>query len=285
MRKFEIIEGTSIFSPDLVATMRHPLVKAASSDAHAKILTQKLYSYLYFTEKLERRTVMPACIHLAEGTAPFDSPSALKRDASKILVDEAHHAECAAELIAQVAASTGEAPRLGYRPSFLTALADAAARANRAGQPFVDLTFVAVSETLITGTLARVPLDPHVNPYVRDVVKDHAQDEARHYACFSDVIHIMWSQLSTRERDAVGPLFAEFIEAFLAPDLAAEVRWLQAAGFDGATARSIVHETFENMSRAQLFREQARPTLTKLRSFGMLDHAPTLDALAERDLL
>ena len=145
MRKFEIIEGTSIFSPDLVATMRHPLVKAASSDAHAKILTQKLYSYLYFTEKLERRTVMPACIHLAEGTAPFDSPSALKRDASKILVDEAHHAECAAELIAQVAASTGEAPRLGYRPSFLTALADAAARANRAGQPFVDLTFVAVS--------------------------------------------------------------------------------------------------------------------------------------------
>lgn len=265
--------------------MTHEAVRNADDAVRHVIETQKLYSYLGFTEKLERRAVIPVCTDIAENLTSFKTPRALQRDASKIVTDEAHHAECAVDLIDQIADVTGEMPVMAPRPEFLNKLEKAKLRFNGVVRHLAEVTFTSVSETLITGTLVKVPEDPAVHPTIRAVIMDHAKDEARHNACFKQVIHIMWDQLDVRERDLVGPLFAEFIEVFLAPDLASEYGWLRAAHFDEATARKILEETYEDLDLAAVYRAQAKQTIAMLRQFGMLDHAATLDALGTRGLL
>jgi hypothetical protein len=285
MRQYVRVEGARSFSKELIALMRHEVVVNADPAVHHVLETQKLYSYLGFTEKLERRAVMPVCVNLAEGEVPFKTPRSLQRDASKIVTDEAHHAECAVELADQIADVTGHMPLALGRPEFLNRLDAAARRFDGADQQLAFVTFTAVSETLITGTLTRVPEDRSVHPVIREVIMDHAHDEARHHACFSDVIRIMWEQLDARQRDVIGPLFAEFVETFLAPDLNTEFIWLRAAGFEQAIARKIIEETYENLDLGAIYREQAKPTIVMLKRFGLLDHAATYDAAARRGLV
>jgi hypothetical protein len=285
MRKYTPVEGARSFSKELIALMRHDIVVKADTAIHHVLETQKLYSYLGFTEKLERRAVMPVCVNLAEGEMPFKTPRSLQRDASKIVTDEAHHAECAVDLTDQIADVTGEMPLVLGRPEFLNKLDAAARRFDGIIQQLAFVTFTAVSETLITGTLTRVPADRAVHPVIREVLMDHARDEGRHQACFSDVIRIMWDQLDVRERDAIGPLFPEFVETFLAPDLNTEFAWLRVAGFDQATARKIIEETYEDLDLSASYRDQARPTISMLKRFGLLDHAATFDAAAKRGLV
>jgi hypothetical protein len=228
---------------------------------------------------------MPVCADIAENETPLNLPYALRRDASKIVTDEAHHAECAVDLTDQIADATGEMPVFAGRPEFLNKLQAAEQRFEGKLGRLAMITFTAVSETLITGTLTRVPQDPAVHPVIRQVLTDHAHDEARHHACFSDVIKIMWDQMSRQERDKIGPLFAEFIEAFLAPDLRAELAWLQAARFDRSTARRIVEETYEALDLSAIYRDQAKPTIAMLRRYDVLENTATLDAMAARGLI
>lgn len=285
MRIYGPMEGARSFSKDLVAVMGHQLVRNADDGVHHVIETQKIYNYLGFTEKLERSAVMPACTAIAHAEVPFKTPRSLQRDASKIITDEAHHAECAVDLTDQIADATGVMPLSVGRPEFLNKLDAVVRRFEGSLRVLASVTFTAVSETLITGTLTRVPRDNTVHPVIRAVITDHARDEAKHHACFRQVITMMWQQLDARERDVIGPLFAEFIETFLAPDLGAELSWLRAAGFTQSQARKIVEETYEGLDLAVLYREQAKPTISMLKEFGVLDCAAAFDAAATRGLI
>lgn len=284
MHKFETDASGRLFSADLILIEKHPLVAGSSDQTRSIIEAHKLYGYLSFTETLERRAVIPVCNDLAEGLSPVNVPEELRRDASKIVVDEAHHAECAAELISGVMHVTGEKPARDT-PSFIRKLALAEERATELARPFVRVCFACVSETLITGTLARVPADKSVDPVVRAVIRDHALDEARHHACFSAVIRYLWEGLSVPERDSVGPLLAEFVELFLTPDFAAELGWLKAAGYNEADAAKIVEETYDSVDLAEHYRRQAKPTTRLLDRFGIFEHPGTLDAFSLRKLL
>jgi P-aminobenzoate N-oxygenase AurF len=285
LRQYHADPDSHSFSPGLIAIMDHEIVRMADEPRRRTIETQRLFSYLYFTEKLERRAVMPVCADIAENMTPLNIPHALQREASKIIIDESHHAECAVELTDQIAEVTGEMPNISGRPEFLTKLEAVEQRYHGGDRKLAMITFTAVSETLITGTLTRVPHDRSVHQVIRDVIMDHAIDEATHHACFKQVIGMMWSQLDAQQKDRIGPLYAEFIEAFLAPDLRAELGWLRAARFSPAQAAKILEETYESLDMALIYRRQANPTISMLREFGMLDHAATHDALAKRGLI
>ncbi len=271
------------FSQGLVAVARHPLVTRQGDATVNAVLAQKLYSYLAFTEHLERKAVIPACVLLAHGEVPFATTRDLQRDASKIIVDEAHHAECAGDLTDQIAALTGQRPHRVRVPRFLTRLEAVLADTPEEERRLVLLTFSAVSETLITGTLTKVPADTSVDPVIREVIRDHAMDESKHHACFSDVIRIMWEGLGPRERDLCGPLFAQFITDFLSSDPVIELDWLEAAGFTAAEADRIITESHED--DAASVRADAAPTIRLMQRFGLLDHAATLDALGGQGLV
>lgn len=284
-RQYTAIPNTRFFTPELIAVLGHPIVRASDALVRRTIETQRLYTFLDFTEKLERRAVIPACSDLAEGAVAFLVPDALRHDASNIVTDEGHHATCAASLTAQITAVTGERPCVHAEPAFMAKLRAASGRFTGMERRMAKLTFTAVSETLITGTLTRVPEDESVHPVIREVILDHARDEAYHRTCFADVIRIMWETADTEMRDVIGPLFAEFIVAFQAPDLVAEAGWLEAASFDPATAKKIIDETYEATDLVTLHRQQAKPTISMMRGFGMLDHPSTHDALAQRGLV
>lgn len=273
------------FSPELITVMAHDIVVGADDVIRATIETQKLYTYLTFTEKLERRAVIPACADLAEGLVSFAVPDALRQDAANIVTDEGHHASCAGDLKTQIAIVSGQRPCMQPDPAFMGKLRAASERFEGVTRRMAELTFTAVSETLITGTLTRVPQDKRVHPVIRAVIMDHARDEAYHHSCFSDVIRIMWEESDVAQRDAIGPLFAEFIEAFLAPDLVAEAGWLQAAGFDALVSKKIIDESYDATDLASLYRAQAKPTVSMMRDYGMLNHPATRDALGIRGLV
>jgi hypothetical protein len=284
-RQLTSLEGNLPFSPDLVPITAHPLVKARGNAALHLILGQKLHTYLNFTEQLELRNVVPTSINLRFGDVPFLVPHELKRDAGKVVTDEAHHADCAADLDEQLVKVTGVAPYRVRPAKFSETL-------HKCRNPFpgclrllLDTTFTTVSETLITGTLTQVPKDLRVAATVREVIMDHARDEAQHHSVFSEVMHIMWNQLTPEQKDVIGPHWATFIQAFLAPDLTAELDWLEAAGFDREEADRIIRETYEAIDLAQVFRQSARPTIRLAQKFGLTDHAATHEGLEAAGLL
>lgn len=284
-RRLTSLEGNLPFSPGLVPIASHPLVAERGGDALHVILGQKLHSYLNFTEQLELKNVIPTSINLRFGEVPFLVPHALRRDAGKVVTDEAHHADCAGDLDEQVAQVTGIKAFRPRPPKFFETLHNCKNPFPGCLQLLLDTTFATVSETLITGTLTQVPQDQLVAPMIRKVIMDHARDEAQHHAVFSDVMHIMWSQLTPEQRDVVGPHWATFVKAFLMPDLAAELDWLEAAGFEREHADRIVQETYGQLDLAKLFRQSSKPTIGLAERFGLTDHAATREGFEAAGLL
>lgn len=72
-----------------------------------------------------------------------------------------------------------------------------------------------VSETLITVTLTRVPLDDRVQLAVRQPLADHADDERRHAALFRDAFSYVWPRLAPDVRRAAALLVPQMVFAFL----------------------------------------------------------------------
>src|SRR5262249_1512979 len=149
----------------------------------------------------------------------FAFPPGMIIDARKIAVDEMHHALLTGGFIDEIATQSGVTPPPARRPAFLLALDDIKASHDRALRPLLILFFAIVSETLITGTLTRVPNDERVVAGVRKIFGDHAQDEACHHSYFAEVLLRCWPQLSPSERAVIGPMLPRFIALFLSPDL------------------------------------------------------------------
>jgi hypothetical protein len=284
-RRLISLEGNLPFSPSLVPIAGHPLVAERGDTALHVILGQKLHSYLNFTEQLELKNVIPTSTNLRLGEVPFAVPHALRRDAGKVVTDEAHHADCAGDLDEQVAEVIGIKPYRVKPPKFFETLHKCRNPFPACLQLLLDTTFTTVSETLITGTLTQVPQDRLVAPTIRQVIMDHARDEAQHHAVFSEVMRIMWDQLTAEQKDVIGPHWATFVQAFLMPDPAAELDWLEAAGFEREHADRIVRETYEQLDLAKLFRQSAKPTIGLAERFGLMDHAATREGFEAAGLL
>jgi hypothetical protein len=181
-------------------------------------LAQHLFSYLKFTDGLEHEVVNQTTRRIATNCSGFEVPSDMRSDAYKIYCDEAYHSLFSADLMLQIEACTGFNYHSIRRHPALEYFHSTIAGVEAQDRAWFELFFVIVSETLISGTLARIPQSPSVLPAVRELVADHAEDEGRHHSFFAQICELAWAQLPEDLRHRIGIELPEFILNFLAPD-------------------------------------------------------------------
>ncbi|MFI9387618.1 diiron oxygenase [Kutzneria sp. NPDC052558] len=219
-RGAEFEPGKHFFSPDLCVPLAHPRVLAAPRGVREALLVHNLYIYLEFTVRLEMGPVNETCALLHSPAFLPWLPPGMKADALRIYTDEAGHAEMSNTLLAAVHEATGIAP-IAHEPAFLGDLRRLYAAEPPVYRPLLKMFFTVVSETLITGSLTKLPKDPSVQRAVREVAQDHATDEGLHHAYFRRLFDLLWPRLPIPLRRKIGVLLPVITNAFLRPDEAA----------------------------------------------------------------
>jgi P-aminobenzoate N-oxygenase AurF len=276
--------GLHFFPPELCPLLSHSVVQRAPAALREKILLHSLYLHLHFTVQLELGPVNEVCklLHSAEFLPVL--PGQMRDDALRIYVDEAGHAEMSHALMSSARTATGIEP-VPHEPRFLRELARLSGRDPGLDQRLVLLFFVIVSETLITGTLSRLPRDTEVQLAVRQVARDHAADEVRHHAYFRQLFEYLWPRLPGDLRARIGPLLPQIIVAFLAPDDAALTAILASFGDSFDRPERIVAEVVADGATMRRVRQDARQTMRMLGGAGVLRDAATLAAFQQAGLV
>lgn len=259
------------FYPEGLATLfAHPKVADSPEQIRRKLLVLHLYNYLEFTVRLELGPVNEVSKLLClEEFLPW-LPSQMRDDAFKIYVDEGAHAEMCHRLMMAVQEST-KVERLRLTPAFLRILDDLVSREEPEYRPLIKLFFVIISETLITGSLVKLPKDESVQRAVRDLANDHATDEGRHHAYFRKVFEYVWPRLPRELRRKIGILLPDMILAFLQPDKAALTRMLESFPEEFPKPAQIVEEVVAYKSTHDGIVISASPTLKMLREHHVFD--------------
>lgn len=261
-RRVVVGEGP-YFPSELMAVAGHPLVHELSPADFAIVQLRHLHRYLRFTIELETKYVNPVALALASHGYGLDLPARMRLDAMRVYTDEAYHALVATDLLMQSEARSG-VPEHRRPPGFATAFEELAGSAPRRHTALLELLFVGVSETLITGTLAQLPRAREAPTGLRDAVRDHAWDEARHHRYFTAVLAEVWSAMSTGERAEVGALVPALIDVFLRPDLGPIAADLVEAGLTEQDAALVVAET---MGDDRVADQRARVAASTVRAF------------------
>lgn len=264
------------FYPEgLAALFAHPKVKNSPESIRRELLVLHLYNYLEFTVRLELGPVNDVNKLLClEEFLPW-LPARMRDDAFKIYVDEGAHAEMSRVLMMAVEEST-KVERLRLTPAFLRTLDALMLREQPELRPLIKLFFVIISETLITGSLVRLPKDESVQRAVRDLANDHATDEGRHHAYFRKVFEYVWPRLAREIRREVGVLLPDMILAFLQPDGYALTRMLESFPEEFPRPSQIVEEVLDYRSIRDGIVSSASPTLKMLRENRVFDD-PVID--------
>jgi para-aminobenzoate N-oxygenase AurF len=276
--------GGHYFSPELCPLSGCPRVRAAPAGVRAAILVHSLYLHLEFTVRLEMGPVNEICALLRSPDFLPWLPAAMKDDVLRIYTDEAGHAEMSNTLKSAVMAETGVAP-IDHRPRFLTELAALYSAELPAYRPLVKLFFAIVSETLITGTLTRLPKDPSVQPAVRELARDHAADEGRHHAYFRQLFELLWPRMPLPLRRKIGELLPRVIHAFLWPDEPALTGVLRSMPDEFDDPAGIVAEMSASARTHDAVLRNAKPTLRMLRDNGVFADPLVSRAFADAGLL
>ncbi|MFJ6671651.1 diiron oxygenase [Actinosynnema sp. NPDC091369] len=258
-----VAEEGRYFPSELMAVADHPLVRALSPEAFSTVQLRHLHRYLRFTIELETKYVNPVALALASHGYGLDLPPRMRLDAMRVYTDEAYHALVATDLLMQSEARSGVAERR-RPPGFAAAFARLVDAAPRRRTALLELVFVGVSETLITGTLSQLPRAREAPSGLRDAVRDHASDEARHHRYFSAVLAEVWSALSPADRVEVGALVPALIDIFLRPDLGPVAADLVEAGLSEDEAALVVAET---MGEDRVAAQRARVAESAVRAF------------------
>lgn len=265
------------FYPEGLATLfAHPIVANSPEQVRRKLLVLHLYNYLEFTVRLELGPVNEIVRLLChEEFLPW-LPSQMKTDAFKIYVDEGAHAEMCHTFMIAVQETT-KVERLRLTPVFLRTLDDLVSREEPEYRPLIKLFFVIISETLITGSLVKLPKDESVQRAVRDLANDHATDEGRHHAYFRKVFEYVWPRLTRVMRRRIGTLLPDMILAFLQPDKFALARMLESFPDEFPKPAQLVDEVVNYKSTRYGIVTSASPTLKMLREHRVFDD-PVIDS-------
>ena len=262
-RRLAVADEGRYFPSELMAVADHPLVRALSPEDFSTVQLRHLHRYLRFTVELETKYVNPVALALASHGYGLDLPPPMKLDAMRVYTDEAYHALVATDLLMQSEARSGVAERR-QPPGFAVAFAELVGQAPSRRTALLELVFVGVSETLITGTLSQLPRAREAPSGLRDAVRDHASDEARHHRYFSAVLAEVWSALSAEDRVEVGALVPTLIDIFLRPDLGPVTADLVEAGLTEDEAALVVAET---MGEDRVAGQRARVAESAVRAF------------------
>ena len=260
-----------LFPADLVPVAKHELVAGLRPELFRRLLTQQLYRYLHFTSKLEFMVVNYVVLGISQGNIQVPIPDQMRFDALKIYCDEAYHGYFSVDLMRQVQARTGIAPRINEEPYFLRRLAALKEKHDPAKAGFIDLLFTIVSETLITASLTEISKSREVSGAVVDTLHDHAVDEGRHHAYFASYLTFLWASLNRAERTFSARLFPELIDVFLRPDVPSIGTELGDYGLKPDEVAQVLAETFSERTQADYNRATASKLLGYLREIEAFD--------------
>jgi len=270
-RAANFVPELSFFSEDLSILFTHSAIIGAPSSIKRDLLIQQLYIYLKFTVWLELGPVNEVCDLLRrEDFLPW-LPAEMKADAFKIYVEEGGHAEMSHTLIREVQAYTQVSPAILPKPAFLDTLDELVVSEEPEYHSLIKLLFVIISETLITGTLNKLPNDAKVQEPIRGLVKDHANDESRHHLYFRTLFEYLWPRLPRALRLKMGQLLPEMIMTFLAPDRRALLAVLELYREQFDAPSRVVEEIISAPRTMAGIEASARPTLIMLRQNGVFD--------------
>jgi hypothetical protein len=221
-------------------------VQAAAPPVLSSISVQQLYRYLDFTAKLEQVVVNRVVMAIANGYLNPGLPEEMVFDAFKIYCDEAYHALFSYDMLRQVEAATG-IPAVSRRahPFFMERLHRMQHEyGDTATRELLELFFVIVSETLISGLLSQIPASRDVKQSIRGLVRDHAIDEGRHHAYFAELLRVVWARLPEERRRLAALRLPDLIFAFLHPDLPSIRAELMSYGFTRDQTEQVLAETY-----------------------------------------
>lgn len=287
-RQFLIDEeeaGKAYFTPELVPVAHHPLVVAQGEPATRELLIQHAYHYLDFTAHFEILVVNVAAQKVARREVGIELPAEMRLDAYKIYCDEAYHSLFSADLMAQIEEATGVGPQPLLFQDFLSRLEAMQTDVPADMKPLAELFIVILFETLISATLNSIPKDVRVVTALRELVADHAEDEARHHVFFSQLMDMLWPQMTKRQQSAVGPLLPYFIIKCLEPDYALIRRRLMRLGLSSEGVEQVIAESYPPGVVLAGLRKTARATLHLLKRNGVFQDSQTLEAFQASGLL
>jgi hypothetical protein len=284
-REDKAAPGMLPFSRELLPLVDHPLLRQVGHQGSLWLLAQRLYSYMDWTFALETNVVLPVAGKLLQHGYGLDGGPELREDALKIIVDEGHHALEAMSTKNAVVAATGVVPVQAYTPpSFVARLARVEGESPASERAVVRLVFAMVSETLITSLLTKLPKDETVLPVVRAAIRQHAHDEARHHSVFAKVMEVAWSRWSVAEQDRYAPLFADFLEAFLLPNVAAADSWLRCLGIADDVRGAVLEDVYAPSRLRSSIREASEPSLRAMRRAGIFDNRRFVDVIGAKGM-
>jgi hypothetical protein len=280
----ELSSGLLCFSTELALVSRHPLITARGASVVKEVLIHHLFAYLTFTDRLEHEVVNRTARRIATGRIGNWLPPELRLDAYKIYCDEAYHSLFSVDLRHQIHTASG----MEYQPNTVN-LALKSLRRHRDNlapdlRKLAELFFVIVSETLISGILAKIPPDARIVTAVRQMVSDHAEDEGRHQAFFSRLCEIMWPRLTAREQSAIGPLLPGFILSFLSPDYLS-IRACLAKYLPREDVELVIADSYPPQQLVSNAKTAARSTLRLFQRCGILENSETKEAFNHSGLL
>ncbi len=278
-------EGLHYFSPDLTPLLQsEEVLQTISPERREELMVHQLYAYLRFTVRLEMGPVNEIATLLSiPGFLPWIAQDR-RSDAIKIYTDEGAHAQMSHSLVARVVEATGIAP-LDVEPQFMLELQDLLQNQPPAFQPFVKLFFVIVSETLITGSLNRLPKDERVQKAVRGVADDHAQDEGRHHKYFKSLFQYIWPGLPLQWQTQVGVLLPRMLRAFLAPDRGYLFGVARRFPEELVEPERVVDELMTSPATREGILVSADPSLRIFDSAGLFENPVIAEAFEQNGLL
>jgi hypothetical protein len=280
----EFDRDQDFFSRDLVPLLSHAGASQLNEDQQQEILIHSLYNYLNFTVELETGPVNEVCNKLRDVNFLDWLPTSLKEDALRIYTDEGGHAEMSEELLVRVRQFTGVVP-MTVRPQFLRVLDKLKRDRLVISSDFVTLLFVIVSETLITGSLNRLPNDQRVQSVVRSVAGHHAKDESKHHAYFSRLLPMVWNRLPNPLKHEGVLLFPHLLKAFLEIDTRATHKIAERYPTAFPNPGDVVQSIASSPEALDTVRKSARPTITLLKREGILDEPGAREALVGAGLI
>ncbi len=277
-------EDKYFFSASLCPILQHPLFESSDEATRRTIMVHQLYLYLKFTVKLEMGPVNGVTTQLAgESLLPW-LPRQMKDDAIKIVTDEAGHADMSNELVRRTEQYTG-IPSFDITPKFLDDLDRLTSGVDPHVVPALRLFFVIISETLITGSLSRLPNDPSLQVAVRNVARDHAKDESNHHAYFKALFEMLWPRLPLPVQRVIGGHLPDLIFAFLGLDIRATTRILETMPEYASRASQIANELAELPVIIEGVIGAANPTLKMLRAAGVFEDPYISTAFADKGFI
>jgi quercetin dioxygenase-like cupin family protein len=283
----DVEAGKGFFSYALAPIAKHPRIVEMGTVVQKKVLALYLLASTSFTDSIEDMIVLPVSTAIASGGYVLTFSESLQVDARRCMVDEAHHGLFTKRIEIQVTHVSGVGFPYQKSPLFLRRLRRKIRQMPAKYRPLAVLCFCICSETLITGTLATLHKDPAVVQGIRDMYLDHAQDEARHSSLFAGVLEAILPQLDNEAKQALIPLFPEFIRWFIEPDLdyfAAGLRSLN-LGLRPMEIQQILHESYPVATVEQIVWEAARPSVKILQGKGVLDDSRIKDIFQQNGLI